>query len=44
MLLIDYILIGETVNEANSDVDGDGTISIADIVALIDIILTGPRP
>ena len=38
--LIDHLLNNSiAINEAASDVDGDGLIGIADVTAIIDIIL-----
>ena len=38
--LIDYLLGGGDINEANADVTGDNAIGIADVAALIDLILS----
>ena len=39
--LIDYLLTGRTegINPENIDLDGDGTASIDDLSALIDVIV-----
>ena len=39
--LIDYLLAGVTINEANADCDQDGEIAIGDVARLIDYLLTG---
>ncbi|MBR6195577.1 MAG: hypothetical protein IKQ58_08930, partial [Prevotella sp.] len=37
--LLDGILAGATTNLPLGDIDGDGSVSIADISALVDIVL-----
>ena len=39
--LIDHLLNGAAVNEANADVDGNGNVDPADITTLIDWLLNG---
>ena len=39
--LIDYLLGGGVINEANADMDNSGTITIGDVTALIDYLLSG---
>lgn len=44
-LLVDYLLNGGSLPEgANADVDGNGTINIADVTKLIELILSPKEP
>ena len=38
--LIDYLVGGGDINQANADTNGDTVVSIADVTALIDILLS----
>ena len=38
--LIDYLVGGGDINQANADINGDTVVSIADVAALIDILLS----
>ena len=38
--LIDYLVGGGDINQANADMNGDTVVSIADVAALIDILLS----
>ena len=38
--LIDYLVGGDDINQANADTNGDTVVSIADVAALIDILLS----
>ena len=38
--LIDYLVGGGDINQANADTNGDTVVSIADVAALIDILLS----
>jgi len=40
-ILIDYLLSGGEINEANADVDGLEGVGIGDVTAIIDFLLSG---
>ena len=42
--LIDYLLVGKPINEANADMNNDNSVTISDVTALIDYLLFNPQP